>query len=297
MQHSEQAASVVRLCYFPEGLRCVRVGGWEWGMGEGGARPYMQGWKHWPKVWYTGRSCKGSSDMQFLSLCLITQAACTPPHSPAPLPHASSSCLTSITVNYLSPRHWHSVVIRGEVSLDRFCKRLLRVWTGFGCDPLWVSAVSALSHSSSSGGGSCTSWFGIFQSSSSTLLFFFLTLLPSRLSVWALRSGGKFEPWRLQRGEGLVSGTREGREERRKGQREGMEWGGCVPQGQSITGTISGVTAQDWQWEAASCCLVTAEAGGQQEVRRDVQMWSRDRRQEMCCLWGEPWRKLSLALS
>lgn len=126
-------------------------------------------------------------------------------------PCTSSSCLTSITVNYLSPRHWH--LLSSEVSLDWFCKRLLRVWTGFGCDPLWVSGIWPESQQQQQLA------YQLIWHISVQLLYppFFLTLL----SVWALHSGGKFELWRLQQGEGLVSGGREGKKEGIKG-RNGM---------------------------------------------------------------------------
>lgn len=217
MQHSEQAASVVRVCYFPAGFRCVCVGG-------GG------GWDPTCRAENTDPRCDSLEDCikapQTFSFSLsvfknIAQTACTASKSH---PRTSSSCLTSITVNYLSPRHWHLLSSEGKCRWISFASGSWEFEQGLGVT-LCEFLAPGLSHSSSSSHGSCTSWFGIFQSSSSTLLFFWPSSPPSSLcehcrAVESLSCGGcsRGKVW-------CQAGGKEGRKERRKERRDkGKEW-------------------------------------------------------------------------
>lgn len=200
MQHSEQAASVVRLCYFPAGLRCEGVETLT--CRAENTDPRCDSHEEYVKAPWTFS----------VSVCVfknITQTACTASKScpPAPLLHAL------LPLQWIIFRHATGICChqRGSVAgsvLQAAPESLNRVWVWPSASfwrLAWVTAAAA----------ACVP-ADLAYFSPAPIPSFFLTLLPSLLSVWVLQSGGKFELWRLQQGEGLVSGRREGKKERRK---------------------------------------------------------------------------------
>lgn len=115
MQHSEQAASVVRLCYFPAGLRCEGVETL-----RAGLKTLTQGVIHMKNI----KRLLGHSVSLSVSLKTSLRQPARPLKAASPhlffMPYFRYSELSFATP-------LASVVIRGEVSLDRFCKLLLKV--------------------------------------------------------------------------------------------------------------------------------------------------------------------------